>query len=464
MSPRRLEHGTPEGYDRGCTVHAKCPAMPVHGLTCETAHIRFESGERRYMALYGRHMQAAAIARRLGFTPPAPTADAIAPADEYPIGAAVDVEAQIAAYAERKEARDRAAQTKEPTMTEPTPPVCPECAAGKHTNCDGTAWDTATDAPTTCTCTHPTHTPPVEPAAQPADTPAPDAEEPTMTEPDPTPAPVPKPPRSPKAASRAREQKAKAAVADPVKRAIVRAWARRAGYEVSDRGVIRQEVVYAYVDANGKTPPPARPDTDAVLAEASTARALEVDSAIAPDSVPALGSGTLALTDDVDIAHRSDFLDETRDRIGILLPHEIFPVAAISRPTWGEVATSADVEQARSIAVRLEQENALLAETVNVQGRSLEFTLRQWAAVKDAAELAERRRISLKRVLLHNLRGMRENEAAVLAQNVRLTGELEAANVRIAALTVQLEQAQDAAASAPAPRSLFARRTDRRAS
>jgi hypothetical protein len=74
---RRLEHGTPEGYAKGCTKHAHCPALTVHGLTCETAHIRFESGERRYLTLYGRNMPAAAIARRLGITPPeAPTPDA----------------------------------------------------------------------------------------------------------------------------------------------------------------------------------------------------------------------------------------------------------------------------------------------------------------------------------------------------------------------------------------------------
>jgi len=31
-------------------------------------------------------------------------------------------------------------------------PVCPECRAGKHGNCDGTALDTKTDEITTCIC------------------------------------------------------------------------------------------------------------------------------------------------------------------------------------------------------------------------------------------------------------------------------------------------------------------------
>lgn len=29
---------------------------------------------------------------------------------------------------------------------------CPECRQGKHGNCDGTAWDDATDAPAGCPC------------------------------------------------------------------------------------------------------------------------------------------------------------------------------------------------------------------------------------------------------------------------------------------------------------------------
>ena len=39
-----------------------------------------------------------------------------------------------------------------------TPPdsiaICPECHAGKHRNCDGTAWDVDADEPTTCGCEH----------------------------------------------------------------------------------------------------------------------------------------------------------------------------------------------------------------------------------------------------------------------------------------------------------------------
>lgn len=37
--------------------------------------------------------------------------------------------------------------------------ICPECFAGKHQNCDGTAWDTEKDAPTRCLCSHSTVAP-----------------------------------------------------------------------------------------------------------------------------------------------------------------------------------------------------------------------------------------------------------------------------------------------------------------
>jgi hypothetical protein len=33
-------------------------------------------------------------------------------------------------------------------------PACPECAAGKHGNCDGIAWDFVADEPTACPCDH----------------------------------------------------------------------------------------------------------------------------------------------------------------------------------------------------------------------------------------------------------------------------------------------------------------------
>lgn len=34
----------------------------------------------------------------------------------------------------------------------PTGPPCPECAQGKHVNCDGSTWDPDNDAPAVCAC------------------------------------------------------------------------------------------------------------------------------------------------------------------------------------------------------------------------------------------------------------------------------------------------------------------------
>lgn len=31
-------------------------------------------------------------------------------------------------------------------------PICPECRAGKHANCDGKAWDDTADCLTVCRC------------------------------------------------------------------------------------------------------------------------------------------------------------------------------------------------------------------------------------------------------------------------------------------------------------------------
>jgi hypothetical protein len=44
-----------------------------------------------------------------------------------------------------------------PTTYDPLPPICPECLAGKCGNCDGQAWDDATDEPAPCACTEEVH-------------------------------------------------------------------------------------------------------------------------------------------------------------------------------------------------------------------------------------------------------------------------------------------------------------------
>ena len=45
-----------------------------------------------------------------------------------------------------------------PTMGTPAlAHICPECATGKHGNCDGTAWSDTLDAPARCECEDSAH-------------------------------------------------------------------------------------------------------------------------------------------------------------------------------------------------------------------------------------------------------------------------------------------------------------------
>lgn len=398
MTARRLEHGTPEGYDRGCTRHDRCPALPVHGLTCYTAHARFASGERRYMSGYDRRMPAAAIARMLGLAPLRPT-EPPAGETEIEISRPRDVEAEIEAYAIAKAERDRAAAaavTKTPEggaavdeginlgatgapataapgpTPEPTPAVCPECAAGKHGNCDGTAWDLVADELTTCSCAH-----------DPENTP--DNQEQTMpkrkTEPTSTPATKPS-----DGSGRTKAE-----------RAEIRAWAEANGWTLGTTGRIPRDVIAAYDAAKTgePTPTPAASPTSPLgkdaaarfqeLAKVNTVSADEVLT-----DVDGQEAGTL---DDEEVgeyvyAKASDALDETRERIGDLHPTDLTADGAIvptieTRPEWAEVAISNDVERARDLAARLEAENAILLEQLHTTGVALEIALRSWAAADD---------------------------------------------------------------------------------
>lgn len=399
MTARRLEHGTPEGYDRGCTRHDRCPALPVHGLTCETAHIRFATGERRYMALRARNLPAMVIAERLGMTPPR--------AEQQ-----LSVEEQIEAYAIAKAERDRAAAaaatetpgggeavdedhlgvagapaTAAPGPTpEPTPAVCPECTAGKHGNCDGTAWDLIADELTTGSCHH-----------DPENTP--DNQEQTMpkrkTEPTSTPATKPEPPTGfetfakPKPVDGSGRTKAE--------RAEIRAWAEANGWTIGTTGRIPRDVIAAYDAAKTSEPTPApAASPTSPLGEDAAARFQELAKAntVTADEVLNDVRGQEAETlDDNEVgeyvyAEASDALDETRERIGDLNPTDLTADGAIvptieTRPEWAEVAISDDVERARDLAARLEAENAILLEQLHTTSVALEIALRSWAAADD---------------------------------------------------------------------------------
>jgi len=48
-------------------------------------------------------------------------------------------------------------QAVEDVHSAPESPICPECVAGKHQNCEGQAWDNAADEPVGCACADEAH-------------------------------------------------------------------------------------------------------------------------------------------------------------------------------------------------------------------------------------------------------------------------------------------------------------------
>jgi hypothetical protein len=77
------------------------------------------------------------------------------PADPYDEGTAWEHDELEAGVAEhRVSAAERAVADE---MVRIAIATCPECAAGKHGNCDGTAWDDAADRVTSCACEFASH-------------------------------------------------------------------------------------------------------------------------------------------------------------------------------------------------------------------------------------------------------------------------------------------------------------------
>ncbi|MBW9095156.1 hypothetical protein JNB62_15830 [Microbacterium jejuense] len=70
--PAGTQHGTPEGYAAGCRREKDCPATRDHGMCCLYAHVRSIT-DIRYHQARARDARPAAIARRLGITPPEST-------------------------------------------------------------------------------------------------------------------------------------------------------------------------------------------------------------------------------------------------------------------------------------------------------------------------------------------------------------------------------------------------------
>lgn len=72
LLPAGIQHGTPEGFAAGCRREKDCPALAEHGMCCLFAHLR-STTDRRYHLAKQRDPSPAAIARRLGIQPPSST-------------------------------------------------------------------------------------------------------------------------------------------------------------------------------------------------------------------------------------------------------------------------------------------------------------------------------------------------------------------------------------------------------
>ncbi|MCC2031811.1 Lsr2 family protein [Microbacterium allomyrinae] len=208
-------------------------------MSCESAHFRFVSGERRYMQLRGRGLTSTEIAKRLGFYPPTTEDEALAHEEAAAKDAAVDEEFANRPDDFRWKPRRIRTHTSETTPT-PKDIVMP------------TTHDVE---PTTEPVAH------VEQAPQPL---------PALVEPDPVPveagettAPaVPKQPRQKKLTTRQAPPAAAALSASDI-----RAWAKHVGLDCPARGRVPLAIVKAYDDAHPT--PAATPAAAQPLAERS---------------------------------------------------------------------------------------------------------------------------------------------------------------------------------------------------
>lgn len=295
-------HGTPQGYDDGCRGGA-CPTGVAYGLSCKIAKQK-SSGDYQYQRLVKSGASIPSIAFALGLigteSTPAPAAPKKKPAPT-PATAKGGVSLVDAAAA----ASLTAGLASVPALTKAEPAHKPE----KFLPTTGT--DQAKELR--------------EQTADALGT------QPAAAEPAPAP-----------------------------KTGEIRAWAISKGYRVGAKGTLPKHVVDHYWEATGRLNP--------------AAVATEPDTNDAPAVTPAPETVTEdtkpATTDTDDVVPDRDGIGEVTVEITIDVPDAIAeakadePLAALReklatpRPDWGTVAAHADVEAARSLAVRLEQELA----------------------------------------------------------------------------------------------------------
>lgn len=290
-------HGTAQGYDDGCRGGA-CPTGVAYGLSCKVAKAK-SRGDFQYQKLVRSGASIPAIAEALG----------LIGAESLPVPT-----------------------KKRTTKAKPAAPT-PATAKGGRSFTEAAAANT--DAMETL---HADALSRIAAAAEPiAQAETTGGGEAVDRDPEPTGVPAtaaPGPDETP-------DQNASRdpAPAAPMPRTgEIRAWARQRGYEVGAKGKLPQYIIEHYWQVTGRlsaapedTGPDKRQPELATPAPAEDSAAAEVDTAHAPD---------VAKT----------FVEISIDVPDVLLPEP--------RGDWGTIAESVDVERARSLAVRLEQELA----------------------------------------------------------------------------------------------------------
>ncbi|MBW9118867.1 Lsr2 family protein [Microbacterium trichothecenolyticum] len=387
----RLEHGTPEGYDAGCTSDIDCPAFYVHGMSCQSARIRHVSSEMRYLRLWALGRTSTQIARELGFNPEASRAGVLA--DTRP-----DYREALRRTIERNAARYAHLTPSTPT-SEPTPKENPM----------PTPADVAkTSKPLT-----------VEPVPEISDDTIVDAPATPKT---PRQSPVTKPAK--KRAGHTPPPSASAGFTKP-ERLACRAWAAANGHELGTAGRIPAAIVDAWVAA-GKPTAEQQPTKigDQVtlskeeLALAAASPAIDLDK-LFPGAAQAISDRVdeQLATAAIEAAEFDEAMEKARQRAELDqlnrdadgepdLPEDIVdriveataaeadivaadwvPVPAEferhanlkgPRPDWSDVTIPEDIERARAIAVRLEQELAHTEEELRSARNAVDVVLTKW--------------------------------------------------------------------------------------
>lgn len=355
-------HGTPQGYDDGCRG-AVCPAGIEYGLSCKIAKQK-SRGDYQYQQLVKKGATLAEIADALGLVgsePGAPkpkktpTPTPATARGGRPLADAANTTALAAA-----ELVDAAAELEQHI---PDPTISPIEQAwqirehvGPMRREDGTLNTTAIAEEATLR----------QRAGLPAwiaDLDAPPAEPDTHEEPA-----APAPTHSPRE---------------------IREWARNRGYEVGAKGKIPQHIVDHYWEATGRLDTPARVDNAPMPADEQIA----ADSADLHTETPELTPEDLDdLADQIVqsmhalpaavAAHVEDLEDELT---------ELVTSDPDERPTWDRVALTVDLEAARNLACRLEQELARSEEqreADRAQHRTLLSRIRLTEAERDSANHA----------------------------------------------------------------------------